>query len=78
MEAPADSDPEPRRVRDIGGFACLPDLMASAIQRLFDASAERRRIGHNARLAVEQRYGWPAITREQSVLYRSLLHPRKW
>ncbi len=47
--------------------------MASAIQRLFDDPAERRRIGRNARLAVEQRYGWPAIGAKQSALYRSLL-----
>jgi len=49
--------------------------MASAIQRLFDDPAERLRIGRLARLAVEERYGWPSIGRKQSDLYQSLLRP---
>jgi glycosyltransferase involved in cell wall biosynthesis len=51
--------------------------MAAAILRLFSDEEYRRRLGKAARRRAEETYGWDAIARKQSELYRRLMEERK-
>jgi GT2 family glycosyltransferase/glycosyltransferase involved in cell wall biosynthesis len=50
--------------------------MAAAIENMLAAPAERARVETAARARVERDYGWDAVARSQSALYRELLAGR--